>query len=129
MSNLTALAIAVLKGAKVDEDGMIAGAEFERVGIPIMGGCQGCGAMLAAYNAYPSRTGYWLCASEIGDFGFPTLEEFERFSEIGNGQALTLLDHIEGVLRRSDIVWPKYGNTTYQQLAREIEIEVKEHNL
>lgn len=40
---------------------------------------------------------------------------------------LTLTDHVEDVLRRSDIVWSKYGQTTIQQLAAEI-VRVVEEN-
>lgn len=73
---VTALAVAIARGAQ-EVNGSISGAEFNRVGIPFMGGCQGCGATLAAYNAYPSTTGYWRCDMCIGDMGFATVEAFE----------------------------------------------------
>ena len=41
-----------------------------------MGGCEGCHATLAAYNAYPSTSGYWRCADCIGQTGFATVEDF-----------------------------------------------------
>ena len=34
-------------------------------GVDILGGCQGCHASIAVYNAYPSKTGYWQCAECI----------------------------------------------------------------
>ena len=45
-------------------------------GVDILGGCQGCHATIAAYNAYPSTTGYWRCADCIGDDGFATVADF-----------------------------------------------------
>jgi hypothetical protein len=45
-------------------------------GVDILGGCQGCLATIACYNAYPSKTGYWRCADCIGDTGFATVAEF-----------------------------------------------------
>ena len=33
----------------------------------MLGGCQGCHATIACYNAYPSTSGYWRCADCIGD--------------------------------------------------------------
>ena len=35
-------------------------------GVDILGGCQGCQATIAVYNAYPSTSGYWRCADCIG---------------------------------------------------------------
>lgn len=37
----------------------VTGEDFEKAGLAIMGGCQQCGASIACYNAYPSKTGYW----------------------------------------------------------------------
>ena len=45
-------------------------------GVDILGGCQGCQATIAVYNAYPSTTGYWRCADCIGDDGFATVAAF-----------------------------------------------------
>jgi hypothetical protein len=45
-------------------------------GVDIIGGCQTCGATIAAYNAYPSTSGYWCCANCIGDTGFATITDF-----------------------------------------------------
>lgn len=52
---ITVLDLALHRGATADEDGSINGAEFERVGLPICGGCERCEASIAAYNAFPSR--------------------------------------------------------------------------
>ena len=45
-------------------------------GVDILGGCQGCQAIIACYNAYPSTTGYWRCADCIGETGFATVADF-----------------------------------------------------
>ncbi|HEV2377580.1 MAG TPA: hypothetical protein VGS19_36125 [Streptosporangiaceae bacterium] len=50
--------------------------DFHSAGVEMIGGCQGCNATLAAYNAYPSKSGYWRCAGCIGDTGFPTVADF-----------------------------------------------------
>jgi hypothetical protein len=88
MSFVTALQVAEARGLKPMEDGSgySAGA-FAEVGIPFMGGCYNCHAMLAAYNAYPSKIGYWLDAEciEGTDLGFETVEDFEAFSNDEDG--------------------------------------------
>lgn len=82
---LTIFDIAIAKGAKPtktdyarDIDGAINGAEFERLGLPIFGGCT-CGAQLAAYNMYPSKHGTTRCADDIGDDGFATIAEWDEW--------------------------------------------------
>jgi hypothetical protein len=56
------------------------GADFAEVGLPMMGGCERCGATVAAYNACPSQTGYIRCLSEcIADLGFDTAEAALKF--------------------------------------------------
>lgn len=50
-------------------------ADFTEAGLDIMGGCYVCGASLAAYNAYPGKGGYWLCADHVGDTGWATVED------------------------------------------------------
>jgi hypothetical protein len=52
--------------------------DFYRAGVNIAGGCERCTAIIAAYNAYPSTSGYWRCADCIGTSGFTTLEEFQE---------------------------------------------------
>lgn len=79
---VTALAVAEARGLKPANDGSgYSGAAFADVGIPMLGGCQNCHATIAAYNAYPSKTGYWLCADciEGTDLGFNSAEEFENY--------------------------------------------------
>ena len=51
------------------------GADFETAGLPMMGGCEACGACVAAYNSHPSKTGYLRCSDCIGDLGWATVEE------------------------------------------------------
>src|ERR1700748_2315983 len=45
-------------------------------GVDILGGCQGCHATIAAYNAYPSTSGYWRCADCIGNDGYAPVAAF-----------------------------------------------------
>ena len=45
-------------------------------GVDIMGGCQGCHAVIGCYNAYPSTSGYWRCSDCIGDDGYATVADF-----------------------------------------------------
>ena len=45
-------------------------------GVDILGGCQGCQATIAVYNAYPSTSGYWRCADCIGNDGYATVAGF-----------------------------------------------------
>lgn len=55
------LDIAIARGATPDEDGGYNGAELARHGVmPVIGGCQGCEATIAVYNAYPGLNGYWV---------------------------------------------------------------------
>jgi hypothetical protein len=77
MKYVSILDVAFARGVK-EVDGTINGAEFERVGLPFMGGCQGCGASIAAYNAYPSKSGYLQCRDCIEGIGFASVEDFER---------------------------------------------------
>jgi hypothetical protein len=51
------------------------GQDFYDANLNIMGGCQVCHASIAAYNAFPSKTGYWRCKDCIGDLGFHTAQE------------------------------------------------------
>jgi len=53
--------------------------EFYRVGLDIMGGCCSCGASIACYNAHPSRNGFWKCSDCIGNDGWESVEEYEKY--------------------------------------------------
>jgi len=80
--SVTVLDVAIARGIQRDERGAYNGAEFHRVGLPILGGCALCGATIAAYNAAPSTSGYLRCANGcIGDEGFPTVEAFEEWAK------------------------------------------------
>lgn len=59
------------------------GADFIEAKLPIYGGCENCGATVAAYNACPSKTGFIRCTQCIGGLGWPTPEEANHavFSE------------------------------------------------
>lgn len=65
---ITVLDLAVYRLGEAPE--RMTGADFEKAGLPIFGGCQHCEASIAAYNAYPSTTGYLRCADCIGDLGW-----------------------------------------------------------
>jgi hypothetical protein len=76
---ITILELAIFRGAVIDSDGGMQGGEIERVGLPFIGGCQRCGACIAAYNASPSQTGYIMCSAGcIGDVGYETCDEANR---------------------------------------------------
>jgi hypothetical protein len=71
---ITIYDVALARGAKATPDGGLSGSEFDRLGLPMFGGCQMCGASIAAYNASPSMTGYLMCSNAcIGDYGFPSV--------------------------------------------------------
>lgn len=76
---ITVLDVAVARGAKQGADGSINGGEFHRLGLPFFGGCLHCHASIAAYNAYPTKTGYLMCKDccESSEQGYSTVEEFE----------------------------------------------------
>ena len=61
--------VAEFRGVK-EENGSVSGAEFERVGLPLMGGCECCHSSIAAYNAFPSKSGFIRCADCIGNAGW-----------------------------------------------------------
>lgn len=76
---ISILHIALEKGVTKDERGSITMGEFDRLDLPFFSGCQICGASLAPYNAYPSKTGFIRCIDCIGDFGFETVRQFDTF--------------------------------------------------
>jgi len=73
---ITMLDVAQARGVREESDGTIIGDEFARVGVPLLGGCEGCHATLGVYNAFPDKSGYWRCADCLGE-GFETVEDFE----------------------------------------------------
>ena len=75
---LTTWDIAEARVLKKQNDGSINAGAFEDLGLPFFAGCQGCGAALAPYNAFPSKTGFIRCHHCVGDLGFQTVAEFER---------------------------------------------------
>ena len=96
MKPITILDIALAKGANPDHLTM---GEFDRLGLPMMGGCQTCGATIAAYDASPSTTGYLQCAKGcIGDRGFPTVKAYDAWCAYTD--ALEEAERAEGKRRR-----------------------------
>lgn len=79
---ITILDVAQSWGIQSDESG-IPFSEFERLGLPPMGGCLGCSASIAAYNSFPSKMGYLKCKDCIHDDhdGFFNVVDFERWTE------------------------------------------------
>jgi hypothetical protein len=76
---VTILQLALYRlGLPADHPGSLDGAQFEGVGLPIMGGCERCHASIAAYNAHPSLTGFLQCSDCIADLGYATVEEANR---------------------------------------------------
>lgn len=76
---ITIRELALYRGAQPDADGNLNGGEFHRVGLAILGGCEICGATLAAYNACPSKSGYWRCSEGcIGGDGWATAEDADK---------------------------------------------------
>lgn len=53
------------------------GQDFMDAGLEIMGGCQCCGATLAAYNGHPTKTGYWQCTNCVNatEMGWKEVQE------------------------------------------------------
>jgi ribosomal protein L37AE/L43A len=64
--------------SKAGEKDSYSGEDFLSHGVEMLGGCEICQATIAAYNAYPSKSGFWRCADCIGDSGFITIDEFAR---------------------------------------------------
>lgn len=59
------------------EASAISGAEFEKAGLPMFGGCYVCGASIAAHNACPGKSGFLVgtcCATPENVYA--TVEEF-----------------------------------------------------
>lgn len=74
---ITVFDCAKARGVVEGDDGSVTGSEFERVGLPFFGGCERCSATIAAFNAYPSQSGYLRCGDCIGGSGFDTPAAFE----------------------------------------------------
>lgn len=60
------------------ESGSLTAGDLGLVNFAIMGGCERCGASIAAYNAHPSRSGFWRCGDCIGPEGWATVEEADK---------------------------------------------------
>jgi hypothetical protein len=69
--------VAVAWGAQPQADGAYLGSEYLDRDLPILAGCEECGATLAPYNAYPSVSGYIRCADCLGDGGYESARAFE----------------------------------------------------
>jgi hypothetical protein len=46
------------------------GADFDEALLPMLAGCEACYESLAAWNAYPTKSGYVRCGRCIGDLGW-----------------------------------------------------------
>ena len=74
---ITILECAVAHGAKPGSDGSFTVQAINTAGFHFIGGCSTCRATIAAYNAYPTKGGFWRCADCVGDNGFDTVEQFD----------------------------------------------------
>jgi hypothetical protein len=82
---ITILDLAKHRGLKADEDGALSMGAFADVGLAMLGGCAICGASIAAYNAYPTKHGFWMCKDCVCDGdGWDDVEEANRdiFKEV-----------------------------------------------
>lgn len=80
MTSITILDLAIARGAEKLPDGSYSAASLAAVGFETIGGCAACGATIAAYNAHPSRTGFWRCGDCIdGRLGFSSPAEYETW--------------------------------------------------
>jgi hypothetical protein len=78
---ITVLQLAKARGVVTSDEGTINMAEFRRVGLAMIGGCARCEATIGAFNAYPSRLGFWLCGECLqGGEGFASAAEFEAWT-------------------------------------------------
>ena len=80
---MSAITIADLAKFRLGRDA-VSGSDFGEASLPIMGGCEVCYASIAAYNAYPSLSGFIRCAAHIGDDGWESAEEADAaiFDEV-----------------------------------------------
>jgi len=92
---ITILDIAKARGAK-EHNGALHMGEFDRLGLPMFGGCQVCNASIAAYNAHPGRNGYLIgsCCACPEDT-YETVAEYNMAEEtavlrrLGQGDGLS----------------------------------------
>ncbi len=78
---VTILDIAIARGATKNEDGSIGADAFFNLSFPFFAGCQNCEASLGPAQSFPSKTGFIRCEHCIGDIGFTTVEEFDKWEE------------------------------------------------
>jgi hypothetical protein len=74
---MTALEIATILASRDGRPEPKSGEDFARYNIPMLGGCQGCGACLAVYNAHPQKNGYWACG-ECSRDPIVTMDDWEE---------------------------------------------------
>lgn len=86
------------------------GADHEAAGYAIMGGCAGCGATLASYNAHPTRSDYWGCADCVpGHMGYATVAEYQADQSSQSddmdplAELLAAVESVAGDLSETDI--------------------------
>jgi hypothetical protein len=63
---------------RVGEKDSYSVADHTAAGVPMLGGCEVCEAVLASYNIYPSASGYVRCVDCIDDDGFDSVDAFRR---------------------------------------------------
>jgi hypothetical protein len=86
--------------------------DFDEAGVSMLGGCEVCGASVAAYNACPSKSGYIRCASGcIGDRGFLSVPEYIAYHRRQQAD-----DLLQGVLALEEDEDPELVSATYARL-------------
>ena len=74
---ITICDIAIGLKPELNEKESLNGEDFDNLGLPMFGGCQYCGASIAAFNAHPGKNGYLVgscCATEEN-----TITSFEEW--------------------------------------------------
>lgn len=74
--SVTVYALCIYRLRLPEATDKLTGGDFLRAELPIMGGCENCGATVSAGNSCPSRTGNIRCLNGcIGDLGYATVQE------------------------------------------------------
>lgn len=74
------------------------GEDFEKAGLPMIGGCEVCGACVAAYNAGPSRTGSIRClAGCIDGVEFWTVEEWAVYELVSSERTDAAIERVGAI--------------------------------
>jgi hypothetical protein len=73
--------VAVSRGIKPNELGGFDAGQYYEASLPFFAGCESCGASLAPYNSYPSKSGFIRCKDCIDGLGFDSTLQFESWCQ------------------------------------------------